>query len=284
MMRKLSFKFLILIFSHNIYAQDKLLIKGLNETIESINPTVTFDTCHKTDEVFNNKSYQASKKLYTVNYLSSRRTAIYCKDNVITFEGKISEENLKQLMSVINFEVESWDILAQKALRKAGQAVTSPLFANQPVNLNILNPKSIKTKEVVGDCLSPKKLVISSEGGELTAAIKLYSIVSKLNLEVKIKESGICMSACTHLPLFAKKFNVGKDSLFMFHHPNIPGVGEIKRLNYFKDNPETTASNNRVRAFWGFDLRASNSIKDNIERFGDFFVEAKYLSLLKYPN
>lgn len=284
MIRNLLLKLLILIFSHNVFAQYKLLIEGVNETIESINPTITFGPCHKADEVFNDKSYQASKKLYTVNYLSSRKAKIYCKDNVITFEGKISEKNIKQLINIINFKVDNWDILAQATLKKAEQVVISPLFANQRLNSNIFNLKLERTRKVIDNCSSPKQLIISSEGGELTAALKLYSIVSTLNLEVKIKESGICMSACTHLPHFAKRFEIGRDSLFMFHNPNIAGIGEIKVLLPLKNDPERIASNNRVRAFWGLDRSTSNSIKGNVERFGDFFIDSKYLSLVSYPK
>ena len=140
----------------------------------------------------------------------------------------------------------------------------------------------LKKKEQDPVTCQPKKLVISSEGGELKAALKLYYFVRKNLLSVEIPDYGICMSACTHIRNFSESFSAGPNSLFMFHRPHVMGLTIKQRLFKKCQTYGEFIKDQTLEAFWQLENLFPDQVKEGINQFEDFFVPYHILETWNY--
>lgn len=250
--------------------------KMLESAFNKVAKTQSRNTCSSMRISDNEYTRQSNFVSFTETFLNTRSTDIVCSGDTIQFKGKINKKNIDELFNLIALKIPSDDDMIRTALVKASLDPTK-FRNNKSTSCNSKND-TIKKKtksEDKKECL-PKKLIISSEGGLLDQALRLYGLVNHLQLEVYVPDGEICMSACTHLGIFAKDFKWSPKSLFMFHGPQ---TGGNQIVNSIITNCEEY---NNVGIFWQFEHRFPQEIVNGMNIHTNFFVTgAEYQKYIK---
>ena len=225
--------------------------------------------------------YQRSKREQVKEYLLNQTPSVTCSGETIFFRGEINHSSVSKLFKLINMKYSVAYSEIARILSEIGVNYHTDIslipkcddnnnIIEQPVFYFIL--KKSKKKEQDPVTCQPKKLVISSIGGELKAALKLYYFVRKNLLSVEIPDYGICMSACTHIRNFSESFSAGPNSLFMFHRPQVMGLTIKQKLIFKCQTYEKFIEDQELEAFWQLDNLFLDQVKEGINQWGDFFV------------
>lgn len=236
--------------------------------------------------------YQRSKHNQVAKYLTHQMSVVTCSGETIFFRGEINDLSVRKLFELINMKYSVAHSEISKMLSEIGVSYHTdmPLISKcnnedtaiiKKNNYNFFYKKSKKKEKDPVTC-QPKKLVVSSEGGELTAALKLYYFVRENSLSVEIPGYGICMSACTHIRNFAESFSVGPNSLFMFHRPHTMGLTIKLRLLEICQTYEQFIEDQALEVFWQLENFFPDQVKEGINQFEDFFVPYHVLETWNY--
>ena len=232
--------------------------------------------------------YQKSKHEWAVTHLLHQRSSVTCSGETIFFSGEINHFSVSRLFRLVNmkYSVEHNEIA--RILSEMGVSYHTDMPSNLRCDNNYIQYnklhifKKLKKKEQEPVTCQPKKIVISSSGGELKAALNLYYFVQKNLLSVEIPNDGICMSACTHIRNFSESFSAGPDSLFMFHGPQVMGLTIRKRLVKICQTYEEFIEDQTLLVFWQLDNFFPEQVKEGVDRFEDFFLPYHVLETWNY--
>lgn len=235
--------------------------------------------------------YQKSKSEWTQMYLLRQISSVTCKGETIFFRGKINHSSIRKLFKLVNMKYpvahsEIASILSEVGVNYHTDMPAIPKYDDDEIfetNYYYYILKNLKEKKQDPPVTcQPKKLVISSPGGELQAALRLYYFVRKNLLSVEIPDYGICMSACTRIRHFSESFSAGPNSLFMFHRPHVMGLTIKYRIFKVCRTYKQFIENQTLEAFWQLEDLFPEQVKEGIRRFEDFFVPYHVLKTWNY--
>ena len=233
--------------------------------------------------------YQRSIRERVERYLIRGTSSVTCDGETIFFKCKINHSSVSKLFKLVNMKYpvahsEIADILSEIGVIYHTDMPSIPKCDNGNIKNHysyIIKDFKEKKQDPVVTC-QPKKLVISSEGGELRAALRLYYFVRKNLLSVEIPDSGIYMSACTHIRDFSESFSAGPNSLFMFHRPHVMGLTITHRIFKVCRTYEEFIKTQTLEAFWQLENFFPEQVKEGINQFEDFFVPYHVLETWNY--
>lgn len=235
--------------------------------------------------------YQESKSEWTQMYLLRQIPSVTCKGETIFFRGKINHSSVRKLFKLVNMEYpvarsEIAGILSEIGVNYQTDMPAIPKCDSDDIfeknyYFYILKDLKEKKQDPPVTC-QPKKLVISSPGGELQAALRLYYFVRKNLLSVEIPDYGICMSACTRIRHFSESFSAGPNSLFMFHRPHVMGLTITHRIFKVCRTYKQFIENQTLEAFWQLEDLFPEQVIEGINLFEDFFVPYHVLETWSY--
>ena len=232
------------------------------------------------DSIVFTADYQEQQKEYAKKSFLKQKSSVRCSGETVFFTGAIDHSSVRKLFELVNMSYPASHSEIAEMLSEIGVSY----HTDMPLNLRICDNTAsfedrhykyhrivLKEKQAPVQC-QPKKLVISSTGGGLTAALRLYYFVWKNSLSVEIPNNGICMSACTHIQNFSESFSAGPDSLFMFHRPHFIGHTIKFRFTRICQTYEQFITDQNLEAFLQLGSLLPNQVKENINQFEDFFV------------
>ena len=234
--------------------------------------------------------YQISIRKRVDRYPIRETPSVTCDGETIFFKGKINHSSVSKLFKLVNMKYpvaysEIAGILSEMGVSYHTNMPVIPKCDNSNISKNyysyIIKELKEKKQNPLVTC-QPKKLVISSEGGELRAALRLYYFVRKNLLSVEIPDYGVCMSACTHIRDFSEAFSAGPNSVFMFHRPHVMGLTITRRIFKVCRTYEEFINTQTLEAFWQLEDFFPEQVIEGINRFEDFFVPYHVLETWNY--
>jgi ATP-dependent protease ClpP protease subunit len=106
---------------------------------------------------------------------------------------------------------------------------------NEPVNLSEHEVKfsgevgfDITLDRLIPHIQAKKKIVIDSYGGDLFEGYRIMDYINHIGGDVEVGVLGVCMSAATLIPIYAKNSWATANSRFMIHKPWAVVVGDDK--------------------------------------------------------
>ncbi len=237
--------------------------------------------------------YQKSKSEWTQKYLLLQIPSVRCEGETIFFTGAIDHSSVRRLFKLVNMKYpvarsEIVNILSEVGVNYHTDMPANPkcddddIFEKNHYFYILKDLKKKKQDPALAPTCQPKKLVISSPGGELRAALQLYYFIRKHSLSVEIPDYGICMSACTRIRHFSESFSAGPNSLFMFHRPHVMGHTITHRIFRVCLTYKQFIENQILEAFWQLEDLFPEQVIEGINQFEDFYVPYHVLETWNY--
>jgi hypothetical protein len=142
--------------------------------------------CHTPTTYKKPSTEQNRYKEQTESYLRSRETVVSCKNDTITFNGEINKTNVDKLYSLLNPSMKNDEDMILRALSSTsiGQVKIKEVDERKcsPKKVTILKKSDFSEHDQTRVLCEPKSIKISSEGGTLSQALRLYAASMLLSI------------------------------------------------------------------------------------------------------